>query len=195
MQQDNKKEMDVSGNFDPINTNRPVEALLTYYTLCAALTVIGFPFIFLPLYFRYKTLKYTFDDEGVYMSWGILFHKEIYLTYRRIQDIHVTRNFVQRWLGLAVVSVQTASGSAGMEMMIEGIEHPELLRDYLYSKMRGANNEEESSPNDNKVTAAELQSGTTEKTDIVGDDEVTELLRDIRDGIKDLRARLEEINS
>jgi len=66
-----------------------------------------------------------------------LFRKEIYLTYRRIQDIHVTRNFVQRWLGLAQVSVQTASGSAGAEMTIEGIRKPELLRDFLYQQMRG----------------------------------------------------------
>ena len=90
----------------------------------------GIPFVFLLLYFKYHTLKYAFDDKGVSMSWGILFHREIYLTYRRIQDIHVTRNIFHRWLGLAAVSVQTASGSAGAEMTIEGIRNPEALRDF-----------------------------------------------------------------
>lgn len=74
------------------------------------------------------------------MTYGILFRREIYLTHRRIQDIHVTRNFVQRWLGLATVVVSTASGSSGAEMTmtIEGIREPEELRDFLYRQMRGA---------------------------------------------------------
>ena len=53
------------------------------------------------------------------MSWGILFRKQIYLTYRRIQDIHVTRNIFHRWFGLAAVAVQTASGTSGAEMTID----------------------------------------------------------------------------
>lgn len=72
------------------------------------------------------------------VSWGILFRHEIHLTYRRIQDIHLSRNLIQRWLGLATLSIQTASGSASPEMNIEGILEAEQLRDYLYSKMRGA---------------------------------------------------------
>jgi len=72
------------------------------------------------------------------MSWGILFRHEIHLTYRRIQDIHLSRNIIQRWLGLSTLSIQTASGSASPEMNIEGILEAEQLRDYLYSKMRGA---------------------------------------------------------
>jgi uncharacterized membrane protein YdbT with pleckstrin-like domain len=124
--------------FDPASITRPDPALLTYYTITALLTLVGFPFVFLPLYFKYHTLKYAFDDKGVSMSWGILFHRQIYLTYRRIQDIHVSRNFIQRWFGLASVAVQTASGSSGAEMSIEGIRNPEALRDYLYSQMRGA---------------------------------------------------------
>ena len=72
------------------------------------------------------------------MSWGVLFRREIYLTYRRIQDIHLTRNLLQRWMGLATIAVQTASGSAGPEMSIEGILEADALRDYLYGQMRGA---------------------------------------------------------
>lgn len=75
------------------------------------------------------------------MSWGILFRREINLTYRRIQDIHVTRNIIQRWLGLATVSIQTASGSASAEMEVEGILDFEGLRDFLYARMRGAKGE------------------------------------------------------
>ncbi len=153
--------------FDPGTTSRPDPALLHYYLLVAALAVIGFPFVILPLYCRYRTLQYRFDEKGVSMAWGVLFKREVYLTYRRIQDIHVTRNIFHRWLGLADVSVQTASGSSGAEMTIEGIRDPQGLRDFLYSKMRGARGEAD-------------ESGEAAPTA----DESLSLLREIRDALR-----------
>ena len=124
--------------FDPQSITRPEPVLLKYYALCAAFAGPIFPFAFLPLYFRYKTLEYKFDEAGVSMKWGIFFRKEVNLTYRRIQDIHLTRNLFQRWMGLATVAIQTASGNSGPEMSIEGIAQSDQLRDYLYLKMRAA---------------------------------------------------------
>ena len=143
---------------------------MTYYFIIAALTVAGFPFVILPLLFKYYTLKYRFDDKGVSMAWGVLFHREIYLTYRRIQDIHVSRNFIHRWLGLASVAIQTASGTAGAEMTVEGIRNPEVLRDYLYTKMRGARGESESAEEETPP-----------------DDEALMLLTEIRDELRGMR--------
>jgi uncharacterized membrane protein YdbT with pleckstrin-like domain len=82
--------------FDPASITRPELALMTYYAITAAMTFVGFPFVVLQLYFKYHTLRYRFDDKGIAMSYGVLFRREVYLTYRRIQDIHVTRNFIQR---------------------------------------------------------------------------------------------------
>jgi putative membrane protein len=124
--------------FDPHKIERPDSSLLKYYALISLLTGPGFLVMFLPLFFKYETLKYRFEEEGMSMSWGILFRHEINLTYRRIQDIHLTRNILQRWLGLATVSIQTASGAASPEMNIEGILEAGKLRDYLYAQMRGA---------------------------------------------------------
>lgn len=117
---------------------RPCPRLLTYYFLSSL--VLG-PFFFIPLiplYFRYHTLRYRFDAEGISMSWGILFRREINLTYARIQDIHLRSNVVERWLSLARVEVQTASGSSTAEMTLEGLLEFEAIRDYLYTRMRGA---------------------------------------------------------
>ncbi len=127
-----------SGPFDASAITRPDRSLLNYYIICAICTGPAFPIAFLPLLFKYETLKYKFDADGVSMSWGILFRRETYLTYRRIQDIHVTRNIIQRWMGLASVAVQTASGTSGAEMSIEGVLAFDALRDFLYQKMRGA---------------------------------------------------------
>jgi putative membrane protein len=117
---------------------RPDSSLMTYYVLASLMAGPFFPIVLVPLYFRYHTMRYRFSDEGVSMRWGILFRREINLTFARIQDIHLTSNFVERWLGLARIQIQTASGSARAEMVIEGITHCRALRDFLYSRMRGA---------------------------------------------------------
>lgn len=117
---------------------RPDPALLKYYFVVSLLTLFGFPIVFLISFIRYETLRYRFDEDGVWMAWGILFRKEITLTYRRIQDIHVTRNILHRWLGLSRVDIQTAAGGTGPQMSIEGIREAEGLRDFLYARMRGA---------------------------------------------------------
>ena len=116
---------------------RPDPALMTYYTLVCLLTGPLFPILIIPNYFRYHTMRYRFDKDGISMRWGILFRKEVNLTYTRIQDIHLTSNLIERWLGLARIQVQTASGSSSAEMTIEGIKEYELVRDLIYSKMRG----------------------------------------------------------
>ncbi|MHC5070304.1 MAG: PH domain-containing protein [Planctomycetota bacterium] len=120
------------------------------------------------------------DDDGISMSWGLLFHKEVYLTYRRVQDIHVTRNLVERWMGLAKVPIQTASGTSGATMKIVGIKSPEPLRDFLYARMRGARAEEE----EQAEQEAEQQEGGVETVP----DEALSLLREIRDALRELRS-------
>jgi putative membrane protein len=119
-------------------TLRPDAALLTYYALSSLALGPAFFALLLPRYFRYRTLHYEFDDEGVTMRWGVLFRREVSLTYSRIQDIHLTSNVLERWLGLAKIEVQTASASAKAEMTIEGLREFAAIRDLLYSRMRGA---------------------------------------------------------
>jgi uncharacterized protein len=116
---------------------RPHPQLLKLYIIRAVLTGPGFIVLMPLLLFRYETMRFRFDAEGVHMRWGILFRRQINLTYARIQDIHLTSGFIQRWLGLADVRIQTASGSAGAEMTIEGLLEFEEVRDFLYTRMRG----------------------------------------------------------
>ena len=154
------------GAFDATTITRPDDSLLTYYIFVSLLTLPAFPFVFIPRYIRFKTMRYRFDDQGVSMSWGYFFRKEVYLTYRRVQDIHVTRNILERWMGLAKVPIQTASGTSGATMSIEGIRHPEPLRDYLYQRMRGARGLD-------RESAAKRP-----------EDEALALLREIRDALR-----------
>jgi membrane protein YdbS with pleckstrin-like domain len=116
---------------------RPHHDLWKYYWLSLLVVFPLLPILILPAYFRYHTMRYKFTDEGISMSWGILFRREIIVNYARIQDIHLQSNIVERWLGLARILVQTASGNASAEMTLEGLKEFEAVRDFLYARMRG----------------------------------------------------------
>ena len=157
---------------------RPDPALMSLYFLRSLAGLFLFPFILLPLYFRYHTLRYRFDEEGVSASWGILFKREIHLTYKRLQDIHVRRNLIERWLGIATVALQTAAGSQEAELSIEGVRDHEGLRDFLYRRMRG-----------HELSGA--SSGSPEPATGASPDRVVELLEGIRADLEAVRAALE----
>lgn len=122
---------------------RPHSNLLGYWALTSALLGPFFPALLIPRYLKYRTLQYEFDREGVTMGWGALFRREVRLNYSRLQDIHLSSNVVERWLGLARVELQTASGSAKPEMVLVGIPEYELVRDFLYRRMHGGEDETE----------------------------------------------------
>src|SRR5882672_7778578 len=155
---------------------RPHPDLLKYYIITAFFTGPGLIAALPYLFFRYHTLRYRFDNEGIHMKVGILFRREVNVTYARIQDIHLSSGIIQRWLGLADVQIQTASGTAGAELTIEGFHQAEEIRDFLYARMRGARDRHPSTP-----PALPHADG----------DEVVTLLLGIRDELRQTRELLE----
>jgi putative membrane protein len=172
---------------DVFNIERPDPSLLTYYLVSSLPTFVAFPIVFAARFFRYHTMRYRFSDEGVTMSWGILFRKEINLTFARIQDIHLTSNFVERWLGLARIQIQTASGSSGAEMTIEGVREYGALRDFLYSRMRGARGiGQTDSPSESASTSTQATPAVFGET--FAGDAASELAAILREAAGELRA-------
>jgi putative membrane protein len=160
--------------------DRPDKALWTYYLLCALVVPPAFPVVALIFYFRYHTMRYSFNDDGISMSWGILFRRQILVNYARIQDIHLRSNVVERWLGLARILVQTASGSHSAEMTIEGIRDFEALRDYLYQRMRGVKDHPHAAPS----STASLAGSTR------AEEELTIVLREVARELRGVREAL-----
>ena len=167
---------------------RPNESLWTLYLIRA---VLSGPFIVITLplfFFRYRTLRYRFDDEGIHMRVGVLFRREVNLTYARIQDIHLQSGVIQRWLGLADIQIQTASGSASAELVIEGFKEFETIRDFLYARMRGAKS-------GGLVRTGTSASAAPEASSSAGaNDEAVTLLLNIRDELRRTRELLEQRN-
>jgi putative membrane protein len=167
---------------------RPHPRLMTLYILRAFLSgplvVFSFPYLF----FRYHTLRYKFDAEGIHMRWGLLFRRQINLTYARIQDIHLTSGLLQRWLGLADLNIQTASGSSGAEMSIEGLLEYEAVRDYLYTRMRGYRQQ-------GGAVAAGAAGAGAAIAPAAGDPRVMELLGQVVAEMRATRMALEKLGS
>jgi putative membrane protein len=175
---------------------RPHPALWTYYIILAVCTGPGIVIMLPYLYFRYHTLRYRFDEEGIHMKVGILFRRETNLTYARIQDIHLRSGILQRWLGLANVQIQTASGSAGPGLVVEGFKEYEAIRDFLYTRMRGYQ-DRQGSP---RPAVARAMAGVAASRDVsavsaapspAGEAEMVTLLLGIREELRRTRELLE----
>jgi uncharacterized membrane protein YdbT with pleckstrin-like domain len=171
---------------------RPSPRLMHYYALCCLMTGPLFPILIVPNFFKYHTLRYRFDAEGVSMRWGILFRREVILNYARIQDIHLTSNLIERWLGLARVQIQTASGNANAEMTVEGLHEFEMIRDFLYSKMRGL--KESRGPAAASVTTpnASMEQAAPNGASLA---EVTATLKEAAAELRALRSAVEQRNA
>ena len=169
---------------------RPDPKLMTYYALCCLLTGPLFPIFIIPAYFRYHTMRYRFDADGISMRWGILFRREIVLSYARFQDIHLSSNVVERWLGLARIQIQTASGSAKAEMTIEGLLEFEFIRDFLYSRMRGQQAGRVPSPPAGATSATPDARLSVEATQ-----EVAVALRELAAELRRVRQALDQVSA
>lgn len=163
-------------SINPPKIDRPSPALLTYYVLSSLLSLPAVVIVLPAMWIRYQTLKYELQESGIRTQVGLFFRKEVVVAFRRIQDIHVSRNIFQRWLGIANVSIQTASGNAMPEIVLEGMTDPDGIRDFLYERMRGAKGQ---------TTSLVAGSATNEvgSKPIEDTEEATELLRGIRDNL------------
>lgn len=164
--------------FDPAAITQPHERLLTYYFILALFTLPAFPVTMAALYIKYRTMRFRFDGEGIWKRQGLLWRHEANVAYRRIQDIHLTSGIVQRWLGLATVSIQTAAGSSTAEVTIDGVLEAEALRDYLYTRMRGVRD------------GAHAAAHVPERAGGGAQDEALTLLTEIRDSLRQVETQL-----
>src|SRR3954451_1097681 len=64
---------------------RPAPPLWTYYVLKAIASNIAFPITIVLLYFRYHTMRYRFDAQGIHMRRAIIMRAPMMLNCPCIQ--------------------------------------------------------------------------------------------------------------
>lgn len=86
-------------------------------------------------YWQYRNFTFHVEGDNLIIHKGVLVKDRKSVPIDRIQSIQVTKNVVQRLLGLVALKVDTA-GSRGNELEIPALERDraDALRDLLYEK-------------------------------------------------------------
>lgn len=86
-------------------------------------------------YWQYRNFTFHVEGDNLIIHKGVLVKDRKSVPIERIQSIQVTKNVVQRLLGLVALKVDTA-GSRGNELEIPALERDraDALRDLLYKK-------------------------------------------------------------
>ena len=78
---------------------------------------------------HYWTLRYAFASDELVLTSGLVFKTERHIPFTRIHNIDLIRNPVHRLLGVAMVRIETASGSeAEAELSVLSMEAVTKLR-------------------------------------------------------------------
>ncbi len=86
-------------------------------------------------YWQYRNFTFHVEGDNLIIHKGVLVKDRKSVPIERIQSIQVTKNVVQRLLGVVALKVDTA-GSRGNELEIPALEkeRADALRDLLYAK-------------------------------------------------------------
>jgi putative membrane protein len=86
-------------------------------------------------YWQYRNFTFHVEGDELVIHKGVLVKERKTVPVERIQSIQVTKNVIQRILGLVALKVDTA-GSRGNELEIPALERSraDALRDLLYDK-------------------------------------------------------------
>ena len=116
---------------------RPDYKLLWLYVIYSLFANILFLFALIPLYFRFKTLRYRFDAEGVSVAHGILWRRDDLPPpmpeYRIFMFSLKHLREVARVLGKNP-DCKTLWVSTSAEESVEGVKEYNAIRDFLYAE-------------------------------------------------------------
>jgi uncharacterized membrane protein YdbT with pleckstrin-like domain len=108
-----------------------------------AILLATLPLTLLILRLNYELRWYIATDRSLRIRSGIVFMKEMTMTFANIQDIRVTANPLERLLGLANVEVHSAGGgmtahggTSGHVGKFEGVDNASAIRDLMVDRLR-----------------------------------------------------------
>lgn len=113
-----------------------------------ALMIIPDIIAYVMLHLRYDTTWYVMSDRSVRIRRGVLVIQEKTLTFDNVQNVEVRQGPLQRYFGVANVTIQTAggggasghpatAGSLGSHHgLIEGVDNAQEIRELIMLKVR-----------------------------------------------------------
>ena len=93
---------------------------LAFWMVLSAIVLFGILLLFMAkVYFKNK--KYRLFDKNLTFRSGVLVHTEVVVPFSRIQHVEIDEGPLERFFGLATLSIYTA-GDSGKDLKINGLE-------------------------------------------------------------------------
>ena len=117
---------------------------LTLVAGAAGLFVASIPITYFLQRLNYEMRWYIITDRSLRIRSGVVWLREMTMTFANIQGIRVSANPLERLLGLANVEVESAGGggssaeglSSGHVAKFEGVDNAAEIRDLLVARLR-----------------------------------------------------------
>lgn len=106
----------------------PTSGWLIGFAAFGAFVLFGWLTSIVSTFVKYYGFEITEEPGQLKRSFGLFNHVENVLPLRRIQTVHVSRNFLQAWLGICKIMVATAGGFGHHQ---RGQEHTQITESPL----------------------------------------------------------------
>jgi len=132
----------------------------------------------------YRRYEYTFTDDTFDIESGVLNRREREIPYGRVQNVDISRNVIQRLLGLSAINLETAGGGS-TEAAIRYVtaDAAATIQDEIRRRKRGDDQRRRTGTEPTDDTEGDTADGDSEATDSAAtrefDDPDEELLFEI----------------
>lgn len=100
----------------------PIFAIIIYYELFIIIVLLFLIFLYYFAYLDWKNRGFYFDNNTLYLKYGILIKKINIISVNKIQVVKIRETFFQRRLGLASLILDTAAVTSEAETIIRDID-------------------------------------------------------------------------
>jgi membrane protein YdbS with pleckstrin-like domain len=131
-------------------TIRFPEIALVLAPLAFLIVVVPDIIAYVAIHLRYDTTWYVMTDRSLRVRTGVWVIHETTITFENVQNVAVESGPLQRWFGIADVTVETAGGSSPSsethsksstnyhEGRIEGVDNALEIRNLILKRVRGS---------------------------------------------------------
>jgi membrane protein YdbS with pleckstrin-like domain len=85
----------------------------------------------------YENITFLVKDDSLTINKGMVFKHSITVPFNRVQNVTIFRGPLERIFGLSTITISTAGWGNGR---LQGINHPELLRDIILKRVSKVKN-------------------------------------------------------
>lgn len=114
--------------------------VILFYLLVILSVLLVIPLAAYAVFTRLEFENYSFNIQKTHLTInkGVLHKRSLTIPYDRVQNVTITSGPLMRRFGISTVTVSTAGYTGLLGESIEGISEPEIVRDIILQRVKGA---------------------------------------------------------